>query len=71
VRHFRDGHEETWWAAELRLAGYGPDQRVRLVATTTDPATLPEGNTWYLATNLPRPGSARLGSPSLPSRLRT
>jgi SRSO17 transposase len=60
VRHFRDGHEETWWAAELRLAGYGPDQRVRLVATTTDPATLPEGNTWYLATNLPRPGSARV-----------
>jgi SRSO17 transposase len=60
VRHFRDGHEETWWAAELRLAGYGPDQRVRLVAATTDPATLPEGNTWYLITNLPRPGSDRV-----------
>lgn len=59
VRRFRDGHEETWWAAELRLAGYGPDQRVRLVAATTDPATLPEGNTWYLITNLPRPGSDR------------
>lgn len=59
VRHFRDGHEETWWAAELRLAGYGPDQQVPLVAATTDPATLPEGNTWYLITNLPRPGSAR------------
>jgi hypothetical protein len=57
VRRFRDGHEETWWAAELRLAGYGPDQRVRLVAATTDPATLPEENTWYLISNLPRPGS--------------
>jgi hypothetical protein len=60
VRRFRDGHEETWWAAELRLAGYGPDQRVRLVAATTDPATLPEGNTWYLITNLSRPGSDRV-----------
>jgi SRSO17 transposase len=59
LRRFRDGHEETWWAAELRLAGYGPDQRVRLVAATTDPTTLPEGNTWYLITNLPRPGSDR------------
>jgi SRSO17 transposase len=29
-RHFRDGHEETWWAAELRLGGRGPDQRQRL-----------------------------------------
>jgi hypothetical protein len=60
VPQFRDGHEETWWAAELRLAGYGPDQRVRLVAATTDPATLPEGNTWYLITNLPHPGSDRV-----------
>ena len=60
VRQFRDGHEETWWAAELRLAGYGPDQRVRLAAATTDPATLPEGDTWYLITNLPHPGSDRV-----------
>jgi hypothetical protein len=60
VRRFRDGHEATWWAAELRLAGYGPDQRVRLVAATTDPATLPEGTTWYLITNLPRLGSDRV-----------
>jgi hypothetical protein len=57
VRRFRDGHEGTWWAADLRLAGYGPDQRVRLVAATTNPATLRERNTWYLITNLPRPGS--------------
>ncbi|MFI7402651.1 hypothetical protein ACIBW9_19680 [Streptomyces sp. NPDC049541] len=24
-RHFRDGHTETWWATDARLAGYGPD----------------------------------------------
>src|SRR5207245_1104354 len=53
VRRFRDGHTQTWWAAELTLAGYGPDQPTRLVVATTDPATLPEQSTWYLATNLP------------------
>src|SRR5215216_6209404 len=57
VRCFRDGHEETWWAAELTFGPYGPDKAVRVVAATTDPATLPELSTWYLATNLPRPGS--------------
>jgi hypothetical protein len=70
VRRFRDGHEEAWWAAELRLTGYGPDQRVRLVVATTDPATLPEGTTWYLITNLPRPGSVRVTySPFKPADL--
>jgi SRSO17 transposase len=59
VRRFRDGHTETWWAAELTLGGYGPDRSTRLVVATSDPATLPEQTTWYLATNLPRPGSAR------------
>jgi DDE superfamily endonuclease len=59
VRRFRDGHTETWWAAELTLAGYGPNRSTRLVVTTNDPATLPEQTTWYLATNLPRPGSCR------------
>jgi hypothetical protein len=56
-RRFRDGHEETWWAAELTLGGRGPDRRQRLVVATTDPATLPPLGTWYLLTNLPRPGS--------------
>jgi SRSO17 transposase len=56
-RRFRDGHEETWWAAELTLGGRGPDRRQRLVVATTDPATLPPLSTWYLLTNLPRPGS--------------
>jgi SRSO17 transposase len=59
IRRFRDGHTETWWAAELTLAGYGPDRSTRLVVATSDPATLPEQTTWYLATNLPRPGSPR------------
>jgi SRSO17 transposase len=58
-RHFRDGHTETWWAADLSFSGYGPDRRVRLVVATTDPATLPTISTWYLASNLPRPGSPR------------
>jgi len=58
VRRFRDGHTQTWWAAELTLAGYGPDKPTRLVVATTDPATLPATSSWYLATNLPRPGAA-------------
>jgi SRSO17 transposase len=56
-RRFRDGHTEIWWAAELTLGGYGPDKVTRLVAATSDPATLPEVSTWYLATILPRPGA--------------
>jgi hypothetical protein len=58
VRRFRDGHSEIWWAAELTLAGDGPDQPTRLVVATSDPGVLPEVSTWYLATNLPRPGSS-------------
>jgi hypothetical protein len=57
VRRFRDGHQETWWAADLRYGLYGPDQARRVVVATTDPATLPPLTTWYLATNLPRPGA--------------
>lgn len=53
VRTFRDGHHETWWAADLRLRGYGPDQPTRVVVATTDPARLPVRSTWYLVTNLP------------------
>src|SRR5919204_3962979 len=54
-RRFRDGHTETWWAADLELAGYGPGGDTRLVAATTDPATLPAASTWYVVTNLPHP----------------
>ena len=57
VRRFRDGHEETWWAADLSYGPYGPDRPIRVVVATTDPTTLPPLTTWYLATNLPRPGA--------------
>jgi hypothetical protein len=64
TRTFRDGHTETWWAADARLGWWGPDGFTRLVVATADPATLPPKATWYLATNLPRPGGPREeGSP--------
>src|SRR3954454_3708285 len=70
VRHFRDGHEEVWWAAEATLGPWGPDGRHCLVVATTDPATLPALSTWYLLTNLPRPGSPRTAaSPLAPADL--
>jgi SRSO17 transposase len=61
TRRFRDGHTQTWWAADASLpaAGWGPDRRIRLVVATTDPATLPKLSTWYLITNLPRPAGRR------------
>lgn len=66
VRRFRDGHEEVWWAADLCFGPYGPDKPVRVVVATTDPATLPDLTTWYLATRLPRPGSPRATEDLLP-----
>jgi DDE superfamily endonuclease len=59
TRTFRDGHTETWYAAGAALGWWGPDGARRLVAATADPATLPGKATWYLVTNLPRPGGAR------------
>ena len=56
---FRDGHTHAWWAADARLAGWGPDRRLRLVVATTDPAGLPVHSSWYLLTNLARPASRR------------
>ncbi|HET8789177.1 MAG TPA: hypothetical protein VFO47_10555, partial [Actinomycetes bacterium] len=47
--------------AALPAAGWGPDQPVRLVVATTDPATLPKLTTWYLVSNLPRPGQRACG----------
>jgi hypothetical protein len=65
-RRFRDGHTQTWWAADASLpaAGWGPDRRLRLVVATTDPATLPKLTTWYLVTNLPRPSRQRASESS-------
>jgi hypothetical protein len=59
TRTFHDGHAETWWAADARLGFWGPDGTTRLVVATADPAALPDKATWYLATNLPRPGGSR------------
>jgi hypothetical protein len=59
VRTFRDGHAETWWAADATLGGWGPDGVRRLVVATADPGALPDKATWYLVTNLPRPGGPR------------
>jgi hypothetical protein len=58
-RRFRDGHTETWWAADASLGGWGPDRPLRLVVATTDPASLPGHSSWYLLTNLPRPRNRR------------
>ncbi|WP_372408842.1 IS701 family transposase [Streptomyces luteireticuli] len=65
-RCFRDGHTETWWAADTRLGGYGPDSPCRLVAATTDPATLPPKATWYLSTNLPHPDAPHAAASTHP-----
>jgi hypothetical protein len=58
-RPFRDGHTEPWWALEVRAGPYGPERVERAIVVTTDPATLPDLNTWYLVSNLPAPGSTR------------
>ncbi len=59
VRHFRDGHEEVWWALEVDVGPYGPQRVRRAVVATTDPEHLPDKATWYLVTNLPHPASER------------
>jgi hypothetical protein len=57
TRHFRDGHEQQWWALEVDVGPYGPQRARRSVVATTDPKGLPEKRTWYLGTNLPHPDS--------------
>ena len=59
TRTFRDGHAETWYAADATLGWWGPDGFTGLVVATADLGTLPGKATWYLATNLPRPGGPR------------
>ena len=59
TRAFRDGHTGTWYAADAHLGWWGPDGARRLVVATADPGTLPDKTTWYLVTNLPRPGGPR------------
>jgi DDE superfamily endonuclease len=68
ARRFHDGHEETWWAVDLRLGSYAPEYPTRLVVATSDPRALPPASTWYLVTNLPLPGTARASEhPALPA----
>jgi hypothetical protein len=71
VRRFHDGHdghEETWWAVDLRLGSYAPESPTRVVVATADPRTLPDASTWYLVTNLPVPATARATAhPALPA----
>jgi len=70
TRAFRDGHTETWYAADATLGWRGPDGFTRLVVATADPGTLPDKATWYLATSLPRPGGPReADSPHPPADL--
>ena len=68
TRTVHDGHTETWYPADATLGWWGPDGTTRLVVATKDPATLPEKSTWYLATNLPRPGGPRGTRQRIPSR---
>src|SRR5215210_4374312 len=42
MRHFRDGHEEVWWALEVDVGPYGPQREWRSVVATTDPKELPD-----------------------------
>ncbi len=66
VRAFRDGHTEAWWALEVVAGPYGPAPRLRAVIATIDPATLPDHQTWYLATNLPTPDEHVVATGALP-----
>ena len=59
TRAFRDGHAETWWAAEARLGLVGSGRRPAAGGGHRRPGTLPGKATWYLVTNLPRPGGPR------------
>ena len=60
VRHFRDGHQEVWWALEVDVGPYGPQRSRRAVVATTDPEELPDKATWYVVTNLPHPTSKQV-----------
>jgi hypothetical protein len=65
IRHFRDGHEEAWWALEVDVGPYGPQRKWRSVVATTDPKELPDKATWYLTSNLPHPDSEQAAESEL------
>jgi hypothetical protein len=66
TRAFRDGHAETWHAADAALGWWG---RAAPGAWWWPPPTgcLPAKATWYLVTNLPRPGGPREDSSPHPA----
>jgi SRSO17 transposase len=66
-RRFSDGHGEIWWALEVEAGPYGPAKPQRAVVVTTEPATLPDRTTWYLATTLPAPDTERAAEMTLPA----
>jgi SRSO17 transposase len=54
VRRDSHGKELVHYVVELELGNaYGPRRNWRLIAATTDPATLKKDATWYLLTTLP------------------
>lgn len=59
IRTFRDGHQERWWALEVRAGPYSPEKARRAFVVTTDPERLPRLGTWYLTTNLPASSAGR------------
>ena len=50
---------ETWWATDATLGWWRPDGARRLAVATADADSLPGKATWYLVTNLARPGGPR------------
>lgn len=52
-RTFADGHQATWYVADLEWGYFGPERPWRLVAFTADPTTLNPDQTSYLYTNIP------------------
>lgn len=52
-RTFADGHQATWYVADLEWGYFGPERPWRLVAFTADPTTLKPDQTSYLYTNMP------------------
>jgi hypothetical protein len=52
-RTFADGHQATWYVADLEWGYFGPERPWRLVTFTADSTTLKPDQTSYLYTNMP------------------
>ena len=69
TRTFRDGHTETWYAAEAALGWWGRDGARRLVAATADPGALPGKPPGIWSPTCP--GPAARARQTAPGRLQT